>query len=60
MAHSEALVKLVRYVGVTAGRGLTFGGSDTPVGFWCDEFCRLSGHMAQHHRVVVMYGGAMS
>jgi hypothetical protein len=35
-AHSEALVKLVRYVGMKAGRGLTFGGSDTPVGFWCD------------------------
>jgi hypothetical protein len=33
VAHSETLVKLVRYVGMTAGRGLTFGGSDTPVSF---------------------------
>jgi hypothetical protein len=33
VAHSEPLVKLVRYVGMTAGQGLTFGGSETPVGF---------------------------
>jgi hypothetical protein len=32
----EAFLNVVRYVGSTAGRGLTFGGSDEPVGFLCD------------------------
>jgi hypothetical protein len=61
MAHSEALVKLVRYVGVTAGRGLTFGSSDTPVGFWCDAnfaACQDT-RRSTTGWVVVMYGGAV-
>jgi hypothetical protein len=62
MAHSEALVKLVRYVGMTAGRGLTFGGSDTPVGCWCDAnfaACQDT-RRSTTGWVVVMYGGAVS
>jgi hypothetical protein len=33
VAHHEALLNVVRYVRLSAGRGLTFGGGDKRVGF---------------------------
>jgi hypothetical protein len=35
-AHHKALLNVVSYVGSIAGWGLTFEGSDKPVGFECD------------------------
>jgi hypothetical protein len=35
-AHYEAVLDVVRYVGSTAERGLTYGTSAVPVEIWCD------------------------
>jgi hypothetical protein len=35
-AHFRAMLDVVRYVGGTSGRGITFGGSEQPLGVWCD------------------------
>jgi hypothetical protein len=35
-AHFQTMLDVVRYVGGTAGRVITFGGSELPLGFWCD------------------------
>jgi hypothetical protein len=62
VAHYEALFKVVRYVGSTAGRGLTFGVSDKLVDFWCNAnftACQDT-QCSTTHWVVVMYGGAVS
>jgi hypothetical protein len=62
VARYEALLDVVRYVGSTAGRGLTFGGSDNPVGFWCDAnfaACQDT-RRSTAGWVVMMYGGAVS
>jgi hypothetical protein len=47
---------------LTAGRGLTLGGSDTPVGFWCNAnfaACQDT-RRSTTGWVVVMYGRAVS
>jgi hypothetical protein len=61
-AHYEAMLDVVRYVGSTAGRGLTYGGSNKPLGFWCDSnfaACQDT-RRSTTGWVVVMYGGAVS
>jgi hypothetical protein len=61
-AHYEAMLNVVRYVGSTAGQGLTYGGSDKPLGFWCDAnfaACQDT-RRSTTGWVVVMYGGAVS
>jgi hypothetical protein len=61
-AHYEAMLDVVRYVGSTAGRGLTYGCSDKPMGFWCDAnfaACQDT-RRSTTGWVVVMYGGAVS
>jgi hypothetical protein len=61
-AHYQAMLDVVRYVGSTAGRGLTYGGSDKPLGFWCDAnfaACQDT-RRSTTGWVVVMYGGAVS
>jgi hypothetical protein len=60
--HFEAVVEVVRYVGCTAERGIGFGGSARPVGFWCDAnfaACQDT-RRSTTGWVVVMYGGAVS
>jgi hypothetical protein len=61
-AHCEAMLDVVRYVGSTAERGLTFGGIDKPMGFLCDAnfaACQDTRRSITDW-VVVMYGGAVS
>lgn len=60
--HWEALLGLVKYVGVTATRGITYGTEEQPVGFWCDAnyaSCRDT-RRSTTGWVVTMYGGAVS
>jgi hypothetical protein len=49
-------------MGSTAGRSLTFGGTDKPVGFWCDA--NFAAYQDTKRSiagwVVVMHGGAVS
>jgi len=61
-AHHEALLDIVRYVGSTAGRGITFGHSDAPVQVWCDaNFAACSDtRRSTTGWAVSMYGGAVS
>jgi hypothetical protein len=62
LAHQVALVDLVRYVGCTSGRGITYGRSATPVEVWCDAnfaACQDT-RRSTTGWVVVMYGGAVS
>jgi hypothetical protein len=61
-AHFRAMLDVVRYVGGTSGRGITFGGSEQPLGVWCDanfaachDTCRSTTGW-----VATMYGGAVS
>ena len=35
-AHQEALLDVIRYVGSTAQRGITYGHTQVPVEVWCD------------------------
>jgi hypothetical protein len=61
-AHHDALADVVRYVGYTAERGITFGRSATPLGIWCDAnfaACQDT-RRSTTGWVVVMYGGAVS
>jgi hypothetical protein len=60
--HHKALLNVVCYVGSTAERGITFGGSERASGSWCDTNfaacqdtrCSTTGWNA------TMYGGAVS
>jgi hypothetical protein len=61
-AHWQAALDIVRYVGCTAERGITFGLSQQPLAMWCDAnfaACRDS-RRSTTGWVVVMYGGAVS
>jgi hypothetical protein len=62
VANDEALLNVVRYVGSAAGQGLICGGSDEPVGSWCDaSFAACLGtRRSTTGWVVVVYGGAVS
>jgi hypothetical protein len=56
------LLDVVRYVGGTASRGITYGGKGHPLGFWCDAnfaACRDT-RRSTTGWVVTMYGGAVS
>jgi hypothetical protein len=60
--HHAVLLDLVRYVGGTASRGITFGGKRQPLGFWCDAnfaACKDT-RRSTTGWVVTMYGGAVS
>jgi Reverse transcriptase (RNA-dependent DNA polymerase) len=61
-AHMKALVEVVRYVGGTASRGITYGHTKTPVEIWGDaNFAAcLDTRRSTTGWVVVMYGGAVS
>lgn len=61
-AHYDAAVDIVRYVGCTAERGITFGHSSVPLEIWCDAnfaACQDT-RRSTTGWVVVMYGGAVS
>jgi hypothetical protein len=56
------LLDVVRYVGRTESRGITYGGKGHPLGFWCDAnfaACRDT-RRSTTGWVVTMYGGAVS
>jgi hypothetical protein len=56
------LLDVVRYVGGTANRGITYGGKGRPLGVWCDAnfaACRDTRHSTTGW-VVTMYRGAVS
>jgi hypothetical protein len=60
--HFAVLLDVVRYVGGTASRGITYGGKGHPLGFWCDAnfaACRDTWRSTTGW-VVTMYGGAVS
>jgi hypothetical protein len=57
-----ALLDVVRYVGATAGRGITYGEGEHPLRFWCDAHfaaCQDTGRSSTGW-VVTMYGAAVS
>ena len=61
-AHYDALVEIVRYVGSTAERGITYGHTDVPLEIWCDAnfaACADSRRSTTAY-VAVMYNGAVS
>jgi hypothetical protein len=60
--HFAVLLDVVRYVGGTASRGITYGGMGHPLGFWCDAnfaACRDT-RRSTTGWMVTMYGGAVS
>jgi hypothetical protein len=60
--HFAVLLDVVRYVGGTVSRGITYGGKGHPLGFWCDAnfaACRDT-RRSTTGWVVTMYGGAVS
>ena len=61
-AHLDAAFDVVRYVGHTAGRGITYGRSVAPLEMWCDaNFAAcLDTRRSTTGWVVTMYGGAVS
>jgi hypothetical protein len=61
-AHADALLDVVRYVGSTAHRGVTYGHTGVPVQVWCDaNFAScVDTRRSVTGYVVVMYGGAVS
>ena len=62
VAHYNAVLDLVRYVGCTAERGITYGHTSAPVEVWCDAnfaACQDT-RRSTTGWVVVMYGGAVS
>jgi hypothetical protein len=62
VAHMRALLDVIRYVGTTAGRGITYGQSRAPVQVWCDAnfaACRDT-RRSTTGWVVVMFGGPVS
>jgi hypothetical protein len=60
--HLEAALDVVRYVGCTAGRGITYGRTAAPLEMWCDaNFAAcLDTRRSTTGWVVTMYGGAVS
>jgi hypothetical protein len=62
VTHLKALVMLIRYVGGTAQRGITYGRSSVPVRTWCDAnyAACVDSRRSTTGWVVVMYGGAVS
>jgi hypothetical protein len=61
-AHWAAALDVIRYVGSTAARGITFGLSNAPLEIWCDAnfaACQDT-RRSTTGWVVVMYGGAVS
>lgn len=62
LAHRAALLDVVRYVGCTATRGITYGHTKVPVETWCDAnfaACQDT-RRSTTGWAVVMYGGAVS
>ncbi|MEY2931251.1 MAG: hypothetical protein RL033_2000 [Pseudomonadota bacterium] len=61
-AHYDALVDVVRYVGSTAERGITYGHTAVPVEIWCDANFAACADTRRSTTgwIVVMYGGAVS
>ena len=61
-SHMSALLDVTRYVGSTAGRGITFGGVQRPVTVWCDSnfAACMDTRRSTTGWVVTMYGGAVS
>jgi hypothetical protein len=61
-AHFAAMLDIIRYVGSTADRGITYGQSESPMGVWCDaNFAAcLDTRRSTTGWVVVMYGAAVS
>lgn len=61
-AHFDAMLDLVRYVGSTAERGITYGHTAVPLRIWCDaNFATcLDTRRSITGWAVVMYGGAVS
>jgi hypothetical protein len=61
-AHFAAMLDVIRYVGCTAERGITYGQSSVPVAIWCDA--NFAGcpdtRRSVSGWVVVCFGGAMS
>jgi hypothetical protein len=60
--HYAVLLDVVRYVGGTTSRGITYGGNRQPLGFWCDAnfaACKDT-RRSTTGWVVTMYGGAVS
>ena len=60
--HMQAAMDVVRYVGCTAERGITYGHTAVPVETWCDSnfaACQDT-RRSTTGWVVVMYGGAVS
>jgi hypothetical protein len=61
VAHFKAMLDVVRYMGSTPGRGITFGGSQRSLGFWCDSnFAACHDTRRTTGWVATMYGGAVS
>jgi hypothetical protein len=60
--HRAALIDVVRYVGSTAERGITYGHTAAPLETWCDaNFAAcMDTRRSTTGWVVVMYGGAVS
>ena len=61
-AHWAAALDVIRYVGSTSARGITFGLSNVPLEIWCDAnfaACQDT-RRSTTGWVVVMYGGAVS
>ena len=61
-AHYDAMLDVVRYVGATATRGITYGLSATPCEFWCDaNFAACEDTRRSTTGVAaVCFGGAVS
>ena len=61
-AHFAALLDVIRYVGSTAERGITYGRSREPVSIWCDaNFAAcVDTRRSVTGWVVVCFGGAVS
>jgi hypothetical protein len=61
-AHYSAMLNIIRYVGSTADRGITYGGSDVPVQVWCDaNFAAcLDTRRSTTGVAIVCFGGAVS
>jgi hypothetical protein len=60
--HYAVMLDLVRYVGGTTSRGITYGGNRQSLGFWCDAnfaTCKDTRRSITGW-VVTMYGGAES
>ena len=61
-AHFEAMLDIIRYVGSTPERGITFGRSDTAIEVWCDANYAACPNTRRSVTgwTVICYGGAIS